>query len=185
MITYVALLRGINVGGKKLIKMDELIRVFESLRLKHVRTYIQCGNVIFEVAESDVAALIKKIEKKILKTLGHDVTVVLRTIDELKTIVKRNPFKQVKPGADVMMVVAFLSTEPASKPKLPLISSTEKLEVLDIRDRAAFILCRRKKTGWFGFPNNFIEKQLGVSATTRSWTTVSKIIAAAGAEARP
>ena len=181
MITYVALLRGINVGGKKLIKMEELVSVFARSGFKNVRTFIQCGNVIFETAETDTDALAKRIGRKILKTLGHDVTVVLRTIDELNTIVKRNPFRKVEPGADVMMCVAFLATEPASKLKLPLISSTEKLEVLDIRDHAAFILCHRKKTGWFGFPNNFIEKQLGVSATTRNWTTVRKIVAAAKA----
>jgi uncharacterized protein (DUF1697 family) len=70
-------------------------------------------------------------------------------------------------------------TEPNSRPKLPLISATENLEVFAIKDRAAFILCHRKKNGWFGFPNNFIEKQLGVSATTRNWTTVRKIVARA------
>ena len=179
MVTYVALLRGINVGGRKLIKMDELIRVFARSGFKNVRTFIQSGNGIFEAAETDTDALAKKIEKKILKSLGHEVTVVLRTIDELNTIVKRNPFKKIKPSADVMMCVAFLATKPKSKPKLPLLSTTENLEVFDIRDCAAFILCRRKKTGWFGFPNNFIEKQLGVSATTRNWTTVNKILTAA------
>jgi uncharacterized protein (DUF1697 family) len=179
MIEYVAFLRGINVGGKKLIKMEALSRVFERSGFKNVRTFIQSGNVIFDAAEANTELLTNKIEKKILKSFGEDVTVVLQTVAELEKIVRRNPFKKVKPDADVMMFVVFLSTEPNSRPKLPLISATENLEVFAIKDRAAFILCHRKKNGWFGFPNNFIEKQLGVSATTRNWTTVRKIVARA------
>ena len=69
MIKYVALLRGINVGGRKVIKMDALARVFVSLGFKSVKTYIQSGNVIFDgpVTHSDV--LVKKIEKKLHKSL--------------------------------------------------------------------------------------------------------------------
>src|SRR5713226_6408063 len=107
MIKYVAFLRGINVGGKKLIKMEDLRRVVESLGLRNVSTFIQSGNVIFEASATDRSALTKKIEKKLLAAFGHDVTVVLQTIDELKDILKRNPFKKIKPGADVMMFVAF------------------------------------------------------------------------------
>ena len=70
----------------------------------------------------------------------------------------------------------FLFDEPAALPKLPLKSTTEKLELIAIRGRAAFVVARRKKTGWFGFPNNFVEKQLGVTATTRQWSTVKKLI---------
>jgi len=184
MINYVAFLRGINVGGKKLIKMEHLSRVFASLGFKNVRTYIQSGNVIFDGPDTDRRLLSRKIEKELLKVFGHQVPVVLQTIDELKEILRRNPFQRIKPGDDVTMFVTFLAAEPGSKAKLPLQSLTENLEVLAIRDRAAFILCRRKKNGLFAFPNNFFEKQFGVPATTRNWTTVSKIVAAASV-ARP
>ncbi len=181
MIKYVAFLRGINVGGKKLIKMEDLRRVVESLGLRNVSTFIQSGNVIFEASATDRSALTKKIEKKLLAAFGHDVTVVLQTIDELKDILKRNPFKKIKPGADVMMFVAFLAAEP-NKAKLPLHSVTENLDVLAIRHRAAFILCLRKKNGMFSFPNNFFEKEFGVAATTRNWNTVNRIVALGEAE---
>jgi len=179
MLKYVALLRGINVGGKKLIKMEDLSRVFAGSGFKNVRTFIQSGNVIFDAAENNPDVLAKKIEKRLHKSLGQEVTVIVRTIAELEDILKRNPFKRIKPGTDVMMFVTFFSAEPNTRPKLPLISFPENLEVFAIRDRAAFILASRKKHGWFGFPNNFIEKQLGVPATTRNWTTVRKIIARA------
>lgn len=179
MIKYVAFLRGINVGGKKVIKMEALTRVFASLGFKNVRTFIQSGNVIFETAEANTHVLARKIEKKLHQSLGYEVPVVLRTFAQLGDILRLNPFKTVKPGSDVMMFVTFLVAEPDSKPRLPLISFTENLEIVAIRDGAAFILCRRKKSGSFAFPNNFLEKQLGVSATTRNWTTVNKIIALA------
>jgi uncharacterized protein (DUF1697 family) len=175
--TYVAFLRGINVGGNKLIKMEDLKRAFVSLGFKNVRTFIQSGNVIFETEEVDESVVVKKIEQRLRKSFGHEITVVLRTIEQIQKLVKRSPFKQIGADDDVMLFVAFLTADPAVKPKLPMASTTENLDVVSVRDRAAFIVCRRKKNGWFGFPNNFIEKQLKVGATTRNWTTVSKIAA--------
>lgn len=175
MIRYVALLRGINVGGRNLIKMEDLSRLFTRCGLSNVTTYIQSGNVIFESMETNVTELAETIEKKLYKTLGQKVSVLLRTVSDLEKMVRRNPFKRVKPGDDVMLFVTFLAAEPNRKPKLPLIAASENLEAFQIKDRAVFIIARRRKNGWFGFPNNFIEKELGVSATTRNWTTVNKL----------
>ena len=185
MIKYAAFLRGINVGGKKLIKMEDLRRVVESIGLKNVRTFIASGNVLFETSQTNRDALTTKIEKKLLRAFGHDVPIVLQTIDELKDILRDGPFKRIKPGADVMLCVTLLAAEPKSSPKLPLKSAIENLEVLAIKNRAAFILCRRKKNGMFSFPNNFFEKEFGVTATTRQWNTINRIVDFAGAEARP
>jgi uncharacterized protein (DUF1697 family) len=176
MIRHVAFLRGINVAGQKLIKMEELARIFASIGFHNVRTYIQCGNVIFDHASGNSVRLRKKIERTLQDVLGYEVTVILRPLAEIEAIVERNPFRKIKADDDVMLCVVFLSAEPPSKPKLPLISATEKLEVFEVRDRAAFIVARRKKSGWFGFPNNFVEKELGVLATTRQVTTVRKIV---------
>ena len=93
-MVYVALLRGINVGGHKLIKMKELARIFTDNGLKNVRTYIASGNVIFESGSANKAALTRKIEKALQQTLGYEVTVVLRTLSEIESIVNRNPFKR-------------------------------------------------------------------------------------------
>jgi uncharacterized protein (DUF1697 family) len=176
LVRYIAFLRAINVGGKKLIRMEDLKRVFEHSGFKNVRTFIQSGNVIFEAAENDANTLARKIEKQLLKLLGHEVAVLLRTMAEVEDILKHNPFKRITPGPEIMMFVTFLSEEPRSEPRLPLISATENLEVFQIRNRTAFILARHKKNGWFGYPNNFVEKQLRVLATTRNWTTVRKIV---------
>jgi uncharacterized protein (DUF1697 family) len=179
MTKYVAFLRGINVGGKKLIKMDALGRAFQSLGFENVKTFIQSGNVFFDDAETDLDILTKKIEARIHKSFGFEVTVILQTVASLQGIIKRNPFKKVEPDSDLVMFVTFLSANPLPKPKLPLLFPAENVELIAIKDRAAFFLCRRKKNGMFGFPNALVEK-LGVSATTRNWTTVNKIVALAG-----
>ena len=176
---YIALLRGINVGGHKLIKMSELARIFTDAGLKNVRTYIASGNVIFESRSADKAALTKKIEKALRQSLGYEVTVVLRTLSELKGIVTRNPFKRFEASKDVMLCVVFLADEPKTKLKLPLVSLTDNLEVFEVSDRTACVVSRRKTNGWFGFPNNFVEKQFSVAGTTRQWSSVNKILKAA------
>lgn len=179
MIKYVAFLRGINVGGRKLIKMDALRSVFESIGFKNVRTYIQSGNVVFETARKDPVSLKSKVEKQLLQSFGHEVDVILMAYQDLAGIVKRDPFKQIKQD-DVVLFVTLLSTAPSASLKLPLPSTTENLDVIALHDRAAFIVARRKKTGLFAFPNNFIEKQFGVVGTTRNWSSLRKIVDFAG-----
>ena len=176
---YVAFLRGINVGGRKVIKMEELARIFTSAGLRNVRTYIASGNVIFESGSGSTTGLTKKIEKALLQALGYEVTAVLRALRELESIVARNPFKGKSSGGDIMQCVVFLADEPKSKIQIPLISTTENLEVFEVTDRTAFVVSGRKKNGSFGFPNNFVEKQFGVAGTTRNWSTVNKILQAA------
>lgn len=168
MTKYVALLRKVNVGGKNLMRMDTLRTAFEAAGLKNVRTFQQAGNVVFE---SNLKNPLAKIEK----LLNTDLKAVVFTVDELAQIAKQDPFKRVA-TIDVMLCVVFLFDEPTKKLKLPLISTADKLELIAIRDRAAFVVARRKQTGWFGFPNNFVEKQLGVTATTRQWSTLKKLI---------
>jgi uncharacterized protein (DUF1697 family) len=176
MTSYVALLRGINVGGRKLIKMDELVRIFTSAGCKNTRTYIQSGNVIFDSMAAKSIALTNKIERALEKQLGYPVTVILRQLSGLEAIVRRNPFKKFATVPKVMLFVVFFKGDQQHKPKLPLISQTENLEIFDITDGAAFVVARRKKNGRVGFPNAVVEKQLGVVGTTRNWSTVNKIV---------
>ena len=179
MIRYVAFLRAINLAGHKLIKMEELARIFTAAGFKNARTYIQSGNVIFDAGSANAAGLRKKIETTLQSVLGYEVTVILKPLAEIEAIVNRNPFRKVKAGPDVVVFVVFLSGEPMRAPKLPLVSKTENVEVFEVKDRAAFIVCYRKKNGLFGYPNKFVEKELGVLGTTRNWNTVNKILKAA------
>jgi uncharacterized protein (DUF1697 family) len=181
MHTYIAFLRGINVGGHKLIKMQELVRIFSALGCKNVRTYQQAGNVIFESRLSSRERLTKKIEATLEADLGYRVPIVVRSLGELRQTIKRAPFKKFEKSKDVMLLVVFLAEDANPKPPLPFISTTENVEIFDVADGVAFCVARRKKNGWFGFPNGVVEKAFKVVATTRQWSTVQNVIRAAEA----
>src|SRR5438445_629201 len=92
MAVCVAMLRGINVGGHKRIKMEQLRKSFEALGFERVKTYIQSGNVVFNTAKVSPAGLSKRIEERILRDFGHSVSVISRTLDEMGETIETNPF---------------------------------------------------------------------------------------------
>jgi uncharacterized protein (DUF1697 family) len=109
MPAYVALLRGINVGGNRMIKMADLRDVFVSAGALDVATYIQSGNVVFTHAARSETTLAAQLEKRIAKAAGFPVPVVLRTASQLARVIEDSPF----PGADAdHLHVAFLTTRP-------------------------------------------------------------------------
>jgi uncharacterized protein (DUF1697 family) len=181
MITYIAFLRGINVGGKNIIKMDDLHRIFESFGFKNVETYIQSGNVRFGTSTSDKKTLTQKIEKGLNKELGYEVATFLRTQEEMRALVKYDPFKKIKASDKAKTYVTFchqtpevLKTSEALRKKVPLFSRKKDVEVIGARECDVFCLSHLVN-GSFGFPNLFLEKELKVLATTRNWTTVCKM----------
>lgn len=175
MLSYIAFLRGINVGGNAIIKMDALAKVFSSLKFKNVRTFIASGNVLFEAAESDAKTLEAKIEKAIKKAFNLDVTVMLRTRTELEAIVKRDPFGKKVSDENWKLYVVFLKDEPTAATKKALVGLSGEMETYAVSDREVYCALRKdhpKPT----FSGNFIEKHLKVSATARNWNTVKKIV---------
>ncbi|PKL84011.1 MAG: hypothetical protein CVV24_02125 [Ignavibacteriae bacterium HGW-Ignavibacteriae-3] len=173
-IKYLALLRGINVGGKNLIKMDELRRLFETVEFENVRTYIQSGNVLFESTEMNDKIIAAKLEAALKKHLGEVIPVFIRTADELGAIAKLNPFKKITTASSTKLYVSFLNDELKKKPELPHISPKNDVEIIEIRKREVYSLTKEIK-GRSGFPNNFVEKEYAIPATTRNWSTVCKL----------
>src|SRR6185369_12061855 len=112
MTKYVAFLRAINVGGHTIIKMTDLKRIFESLGLGNVQTYIQSGNVIFESGEADTASLEKQIENQVEQATGYKTKLFVRTIREVQAIANKNPFTA---KADETAYVGFLTEKPDKK----------------------------------------------------------------------
>ena len=111
MPTYVAMLRGINVGGRNRIKMPVLEALFVGLGHTDVVTYIQSGNVVFKGRSKSAAAVVRGIEEGITSELGLDVKVLLRSRDELAAVVAANPF--LRSGADAARLhVTFLNDTP-------------------------------------------------------------------------
>jgi uncharacterized protein (DUF1697 family) len=156
--------------------MTDLIDAFTAAGCTGVRTYIQSGNVIFESPEERSAAVFQRIRVKLHDLLGHEPGVLFRTFREVENIVRSAPFQTFESERGVKLYVVFLSEKTARKPKFPLVLSKEELEAVGMKPLEVFVVSRRKKNGFYGFPNNFIEKELGVSATSRNWSTVTKIV---------
>jgi uncharacterized protein (DUF1697 family) len=172
METYIALLRGINVGGHKKIKMDELKRLFESLGLQKVKTYIQSGNVLFESCEK-AKPLYHLLEKEILNQFGYTVNVMLRTAGEMDQIIKDCPYRSEHLLADESIHVCFLSKFPTKKDIDRVMAFTSENEDCLIKEREIYLLFRES------IRNSKLARQLQkleVPGTIRNWNTVNKLV---------
>lgn len=167
---YVAFLRAINVGGNTIIKMADLKKIFESLGFENVQTYIQSGNVIFDSDEKDTASLEKQIERQIETATGHKTQLFVRTLREVQAIAKKCPFS-VKDGETAY--VTFLNSKPDKKQHEALLAFKSQADDFDIRGRDVYSLRRDREKSILS--NNFIEKILKVSGTTRNMTVIRKI----------
>ena len=175
MKTYISMIRGINVSGQKKIKMNELKLLYESLNFQNVVTYIQSGNIIFEQTDSEYSVLSKNIEEKILGAFGFNVTVFIRTVNDLKKIVKNNPFLKKREKDINKLHVTFLSHKPSQ-------SLTDEIDILKykpdefyLNENEIYLFCPNGY-GRTKLSNNFFERKLKVSATTRNWKTLNKLI---------
>jgi uncharacterized protein (DUF1697 family) len=173
MVRYVAFLRGINVSGQKLIKMEVLRQYFEMPGLKNIVTYIQSGNVLFDAKETDAVKLRTKVEKQLAKQLGYEVPVILRSLDEIRQVIKSNPFnKAVVEGKK--MYVYFLSDAPGVALHASLAPYTNEEEELKIINKEAYLLTAG--IGNSKLSNALLERKLGIVATARNWATVNKVL---------
>ena len=171
---YIALLRAINVGGH-VVKMEELRRIFESLSLDNVQTFIASGNVIFESGRAREAALEKALEERLQQTLGYPVLTFLRTPAEMIAAAGHAPFGDtIEDGASVY--VAFLKAAPDRSSRQKVQALGGDLDAFDVHAREVYWL-RRKYKERAGEPPPPFDRALGVPVTTRNITTVRKIAA--------
>lgn len=173
-MTYISLLRGINVSGKKKIIMKELKTLYESLGFTNVLTYIQSGNVIFESNEDDTV-IVNKIETAINQKYGFAVPVQVRSVSEFSNIIKACPFHEldlVEEGTRVM--VTFLELVPSDKNVAKLMTYVKEPERLVLVGRELYLHCPNGY-GKTKLSNTFIENKLGMRATTRNWKSVLKL----------
>ncbi len=173
MISYISFLRGINVSGQKIIRMQDLAELFESFGFNNVKTYLQTGNVLFDSDETDTTRILKIIDGGIFKELGYRVTVILRTKQEVLDIVESEPFNYY--GGDVKYYLTFLAELPKQPPTLPIRMNEIENKVFNFENNNVFTVGFNVK-GRYGFPNMFIEKEFGVPATTRNWNTILRIL---------
>lgn len=174
--TYVALLRGVNVGGHRPIKMPELQRMCAAMGFGQVRTYIQSGNVVFTSLESDESpeALRRRIEAEIAARFGFPVTVVLRTAAELERVIAGCPFAADALAEGESLYVALLADAPSPDAVERLRSSDSGSDEARVAGREVYLLYRRSMRDT-PLTNAFLERTLGVAATTRNWRTMQTL----------
>jgi uncharacterized protein (DUF1697 family) len=178
---YVAWLRAINVGGNRMVKMDDLKTIFTGLKFGNVRTLINSGNVVFEAPRQSEAALRTLLETTLEKKLGFDVTTLVRTSDELEALVAFDPFKDVTDDENPRLYVTFLAAEPTAAQWKALQAIANPDQQFTKRDRELFTVYRVAAVKKEPFSNALMEKILGTRATTRGWPTVVKALALARA----
>jgi uncharacterized protein (DUF1697 family) len=175
MTAYVALLRGINVGGNNLIKMADLKACFEAQRFRDVATYIQSGNVIFETNESTTAKLTLKLEKLLAATFNYQACVVVRSRKEIQGIVERAPKGFGSEAAKYRYDVIFL--------KEPLIAAVAMKSVLVKQGvdeahagRGALYFSRLISKASQSQLSRLVSQPVYKSMTIRNWNTTTKLL---------
>jgi uncharacterized protein (DUF1697 family) len=172
--TYIALIRGINVGGQKIIKMDQLRESFEASGLENVRTYVQSGNVIFKAPRKSAEILSREIQERILHDFGFSVSVIVVSPEEINRTIKGNPFLRKKGIDNSKLHVTFLSQAPERPALKALETLPAKPDEFRHSGKAIYLHCPNGY-GTTKLSNNTLERVLSVRATTRNWRTVNKL----------
>ena len=170
---HVALLRGINVGGKNMLPMKDLARMFTQAGCRDVVTYIQSGNVVFHAPAPLLKRLPAVISAKIAEDFGHSVPVVLRSHEELETVIRGNPFPEAV-QQEKTLYVAFLAAAPSAEAiaKLDPQRSPPDRFVVAGRDMYLHLLNHAAKTK---LTNAWMDSKLSTVSTARNWATILKL----------
>lgn len=172
MKTYIALLKGINVGGHKKIPMAELRQILSKIGLNQVKTYIQSGNIVFKTKDTYIHSLEKKIAKAIQDYFGFDVSVLIKTREDIERIFKDSPFSQHKKKASYFMLLHDL---PDHNLVVQASTKTYEDEEYKIINDCIYYYCE-KGYGQSKFNMKLFEKKLNTFATSRNYNTMVKLL---------
>ena len=180
MKTYIAMLRGINVSGRKKIKMADLRAHLAELDWQDVSTYIQSGNIVFRAESATKSLLAKAIANKIREKYEFDVPVLVKTQADLERVVNENPFPEADGYDSKYLHVTFLAKAPTDAAVETVKAVSHEPEQFIWRGTHLYLYAP-KGYGRAKLNNNFLERKLGVQATTRNWKTVNKLLGMAQA----
>jgi uncharacterized protein (DUF1697 family) len=175
MKTHLALLRGINVSGHNMIKMEVLKTLLEKAGFQNVQTYIQSGNVFVDSDEAHGASVGFKIKQEIFKELGLEVPVVVISKEDLEACLKNNPYLKEKDCDTKKLYVAFISKELSNGALNDLKISQFKPDEAAI-DASRIYIKYAVGAGKTRLDQKYIEKKLNVVATIRNWNTVTTLL---------
>jgi uncharacterized protein (DUF1697 family) len=175
MPVVIAMLRGVNVGGHNIIKMEALRTLCASLKLRDACTYVQSGNVIFGTEEKKLDLLATRLQERIAKDFGFRPDVILRTTEDLRKVIARNPFAKRRGLEPAKLHVFFLASDPGLKLREQVMAIKTEPEELRCSEREIYVYfpngMGQSKMSW---PK--IERALKTSATGRNWNSVTKML---------
>lgn len=172
--TFIAMLRGVNVGGHRKIRMEALRSVCESIGLRSVQTHVQSGNVVFSTTDRNTETLATRIEAALANAFGFRPDVILRTLPELQEAIARSPFAAREGIEPSKLLVLFLARDPGDEVRGRVAQLPAGPEELHVSGRELYIY----------FPNGMgrpklsmaaVERTLKVPGTGRNWNTVTKL----------
>lgn len=167
----IGILRGINVGGKRKVLMEDLRNLCENLGLEKVQSYIQSGNLIFNSATQN-SELENILEKAIFSQFGFKIPVIVRDQKELEASIESNPFEK----SDINKLHLTLLKEISAQESIQAIEDfNSEPDKFVIQEKDIYIVCENKYHK-SKLSNNFFEKKLQVVATTRNWKTLTKLV---------
>ena len=174
MTAMISLLRGVNVGGHHMIRMEALRALYESIGLKGAKTYVQSGNVVFRTSEQNPEKLALRIEKAIEKEFGFRPSVILRTLEEMREVIGRNPYAGRKDIEGSKLLVTFLAGDPEPRARDQLFEIKTDPEEMHLIGRELYIYFPNGM-GRSKLPFKPIEKALKTPGTARNWNSVIKL----------
>ena len=171
MKTYIALFRGINVGGNNILPMKDLVKLLEGMGFKEVKTYIQSGNAVFKSASLKIDKTAKEISQKIFNSYGFTSTVLVLEISDIQEAIDNNPFKTTEGKALHFFFLESIPANPDLKALQEIKLKTEEFKLI----KKIFYIYAPDGIGKSKLAS-IVEKKLGVPATGRNWNTVSKLV---------
>lgn len=172
--TYVAFLRGINVGGHHKVPMANLRKVLEDMSFQKVVTLLNSGNVIFETQSSLPKDLSARVAERLEKVFQFPVPTIVIGADSILELLKDDPFKDEILSKESRGYVSFLQNKPNTSLQLPWISEDTSLKILHANDK---LICSYLDLSKTKTPEamNVLEKLYGKQMTTRNWNTIMRI----------
>ncbi len=175
MKTQLALLRGINVSGHNMIKMDALKIALENINFKNVTTYIQSGNVFVDSEEENTATIGFQIQQEIFKTFGFDVPVIMVSKESLILCFENNPFLKEKDFDVKKLYVSFVSKH-LNKDAINELKISQFKPDEAVIDGTRIYIKYDVGAGKTKLDNKYIEKKLGITSTIRNWNTITQLL---------
>jgi uncharacterized protein (DUF1697 family) len=172
---YLALLRGINVGGNNLIKMADLKACFESLGFERVATYIQSGNVLFTAEEKNLPLLVDTLEKKLSKTFNYHGRLVLITHEQLQQVVKEAPAQFGQNSEEYRYDVIFTKDPLTPKEALKSLPAKEGVDQVSSGEYAVYFSRLISKASQSHL-SRVVKLPMYQNLTIRNWNTTSKLL---------